>query len=49
MFAIAAKLRFAALLSACAAGGYFFQSFVFVGDAALSVPLWRVPPDFFRV
>ncbi|MDR0813330.1 MAG: hypothetical protein LBO63_04940 [Oscillospiraceae bacterium] len=46
MFEIAAKLRRLALQSACAAGGYFFRGFAFVGDDALIVPLSRLPPDF---
>ncbi|MDR0813980.1 MAG: hypothetical protein LBO63_08330 [Oscillospiraceae bacterium] len=38
MFEIAARLRLAALQSACAAGGYFFRALPFVGDDALIVP-----------
>ncbi|MDR0812760.1 MAG: hypothetical protein LBO63_01970 [Oscillospiraceae bacterium] len=38
MLVIATKRRLAALLGACAAGGYFFQGFASVGEAALSVP-----------
>jgi hypothetical protein len=45
-FEIAAKLRLAALQSVCAAGGYFFRGFAFVGDDALIVPWSRLPPDF---
>jgi hypothetical protein len=48
LFVIAAKLRLASLLYACAAGGYFFRGFTSVGDAALSVPCRGCRRDFCR-
>ncbi|MDR0812377.1 MAG: hypothetical protein LBO63_00005 [Oscillospiraceae bacterium] len=48
MFEIGAKLGSLALQSACAAGGYFFQGFAFVGDDVLIVPCCGCRDFFWR-